>query len=108
MYLDRIPYCTSMKTYVEEAMKRVAWFSKIDYEIMGFFEEFDLKMSPKVLAANLEYHPSYMGRRLRTLRDVGLLQQHEDGLYSLSDLGEEFLAAELSQTDIEALDPDSE
>ncbi len=89
-------------------MKQVGWFSKIDYEIMGFFEEHDLEMSPKVLAANLGYHPSYMGRRLRTLRDSELLVQFDNGHYALSDLGREFLTGELSQDEIEALDPENE
>lgn len=46
-----------------------------------------------------------MGRRLRTLRDSELIEQQENDLYSLSDLGREFLAGELSQDEIEAFDP---
>lgn len=107
MCLDRILYCTSMLLSVEEKMKRVAWFSKSDYEIMAFFEEYNLEVSPKVLAANLDYHPSYMGRRLRALRDAGLLRQHNNGLYAPSDLGQEFLAGNLSGEEVEELDPSS-
>ncbi|WP_114579156.1 phage repressor protein [Saliphagus sp. LR7] len=89
-------------------VQRVEWFAKSDYPLLSFFEEYDIQISPKVAGENLDYHPGYIGRRLRALRDAGLLDQHDNGLYELSDLGREFLDGELSQDEIEALDPDSE
>lgn len=88
-------------------VRRVHWFSKGDYPLFGFFEEHDIQVSPKVAGENLGYHPGYIGRRLRALRDAGLLVQHENGLYELSDLGRTFLAGELSDDEIESLDPDT-
>jgi predicted transcriptional regulator len=88
-------------------IRRVSWFSKIDYFVIDFFDEYDLQVSPKVLAENIDYHPEYVGRRLRALRDVGLLKQHDNGLYALSNLGREFLAGEVPIEEIEALDPDN-
>lgn len=74
--------------------------------MLSFFEEHDLLVSPKVVGANLGYHPGYIGRRLRALRDAGLLDQHDNGLYELSNLGREFLAGDLPVEDVEKLDPD--
>lgn len=87
-------------------VQHVSWFAKIDYPILDFLSEYDILVSPKIVGGNLEIHRSYVGRRLRTLRDAGLLVQHENGLYGLSDLGREFLAGDLSREEIEALDPD--
>lgn len=83
----------------------VSWFVKIDYPILEFLQEHDIPMSPKVVSASIDQDRSYVGQRLRTLRDADLVVQHENGLYQLSDLGWEFLAGELSWQEIEALDP---
>jgi hypothetical protein len=87
---------------------RVSWFSRIDYPIWEFFEAYDIRVSPKVLARNIEYDPGYVGRRLRKMRDAGLLVQHDDGLYEPSDLGKQLIDGDLSREEIEALDPDYE
>ncbi len=87
---------------------RISWFSSIDYQIWALFRDHDLIMSRKVLAANLDYDADYTGKRLRKLRDAGFLEQREDSLYQLSDLGRELLADNLSKEEIEALNPDSD
>lgn len=89
-------------------VQRVEWFAKSDYPLLSFFEDHDIQVSPKVVGENLDYHPGYIGRRLRALRDAGLLDQHDSGLYELSDLGRQFLAGEVSAEEIEALDPELE
>ncbi|WP_231190297.1 phage repressor protein [Haladaptatus sp. DYF46] len=85
---------------------RVSWFSKIDYPIWQFLDEYDLILSRKVIAANIDYDADYTGKRLRKFRDAGLLTQREDRLYEISDLGYELLAGNLSQDELEALDPE--
>jgi hypothetical protein len=85
---------------------RISWFSRIDHLIWEFFQSHDIRVSPKVLASNIEYHRDYVGRRLRKMRDAGLLVQHDDGLYEPSELGRQMLAGELSRREIEKLDPD--
>lgn len=86
----------------------VSWFARVDYPILGLLEKHDIPLSPKVVSASIDENRSYVGQRLRTLRDAGLLVQHENGLYQLSDLGREFLAGDLSWQEIEALDPETE
>lgn len=90
----------------EEMVDRVSWFSTIDFHIFGFFEDHDIQVPPKVLGENIGYHPAYVGRRLRTFRDIGLLDQNDNQYYELSDLGREFLAGDLAREEVEALDPD--
>ena len=91
----------------DKMVERISWFAKIDYPLLGFVEDHDILISPKVLAANIGYDRSYTGKRLRALRDAGLFEQHDDGLYELSDLGRQFLGGNLSQERIEALEPNT-
>ncbi|OYR62754.1 phage repressor protein [Halorubrum sp. E3] len=73
-------------------VERVSWFSPVDYEILEFFENHDIVVSPKVLAANIDYNRQYVSKRCQTLLRSGLLDQPKDGLYQLSKLGQDFLA----------------
>lgn len=84
---------------------RISWFSPIDYHFWRFFENHDIQISVKGVAANIGYDADYTGRRLRKMRDAGLLLQNDDGLYELSDLGREFLAGDLPVEEVEELDP---
>lgn len=84
----------------------VSWFVKLDYLILYFLEEQDISLSPKVVSANIDHDRSYVGQRLRILRDAGLVVQHENSLYELSDLGRQFLAGDLPKKEVEALDPE--
>ena len=98
-------FCTGTRLHYW-IVKRVSWFSKIDYPIFGFLDDHNIRVTPKVVAGNIDYDRSYTGRRLRALRDAGLLEQDDEAFYTLSDLGEEFLAGNLSKEELEALDPD--
>ena len=91
-----------------QMIPRITWFSKIDYPIWEFLGEYDIIVSRKVVAANIDYDANYTGKRLRIMRDAGLLEQREDSLYEVSDLGRELLAGNISKDDLEALDPNKD
>ena len=76
-------------------MERVAWFKDLDYYILEFYDDHDICISPSDMAANLEYEQSYVGKRLRKLRDAGLLTQRDDSRYELSEFGKEFLSGSI-------------
>lgn len=86
-----------LKTMVE----RVAWMSPIDYFILEFYDDYDIQASPKVVAANIDYDRQYAGKRLKVLTEEDLLQQEENGLYSLTDRGRAFLSGELDADELE-------
>lgn len=93
---------------IKRMVKRVSWFAKIDYPLFDFLSKHDIQVTAKVLSCNIDYNRTYTGRRLRALRDAGLLVQHESGTFELSDLGREFLADNLSREELEALNPDKD
>lgn len=85
---------------------RIPWFTPVDRQIMGFLEDHDIIMTPKLLMHNLqERHGDDAGsrsqiqRRLDLLRDAGLLKMHggRRGHYSLTDTGRDLVAGELDQ-----------
>nr|WP_167603407.1 helix-turn-helix domain-containing protein [Halorubrum sodomense] len=86
---------------IREMVERVSWLSPVDYEVLEFFESHDIVTSPKVLAANIDYDRQYVSKRCQTLLSSGLLEQPEDGLYRLSDLGRDFLAGDVEAEVIE-------
>jgi len=75
--------------------------SPIDYEILSFFEEHDILVSPQVIAANIEYDRNYTGKRCRNFAEYGVLDRDENGLYQLSDIGRQFVAGELDPEELE-------
>lgn len=86
--------------FMQTAMvKHVPWFSPIHYEILNFFDNHDIQISPRDLARNIDYDRSYTGKECRTLATVGLLES-ESGLYSLSQMGKEFLEGKLNPSKI--------
>lgn len=76
-------------------VERVEWMSPIDYEILLFFEEHDIRVSPKVLSANIDYDRQYTSKRCRRLMEAGILEKDESSLYSLTKNGRAFLTGEL-------------
>ncbi len=86
---------------LDTMVERVDWMSPIDYFILDFYEEHDIQASPKVVAANIDYERVYTSKRLKELVSEGLLQQGENGLYSLTDRGRAFIEGELDADDLE-------
>lgn len=82
-------------------VERVSWMSPVDYEIMLFFDEHAIQVSPRVLAANIEYDRQYLSKRCRKLAEVGLLESVETGLYQLTEMGHSYLDGELDVSELE-------
>ncbi|MBZ6496461.1 MarR family transcriptional regulator [Natrinema longum] len=82
-------------------VERVPWMAPVDYEIMLFFEDHPILVSPRVLAANIEYDRQYVSKRCRALADANLLEIIDTGLYQLTDTGKEYLKGELDVSDLE-------
>jgi len=87
----------------EEMVERVSWFSPVDYEILIFFEDHDILVSPKVIANNIDYDRQYVSKRCVELMDKGLLRKDETSLYELTDLGRDFLEGTIEAPEIEEL-----
>lgn len=76
-------------------VERIPWMAPVDYEIMLFFDEHPIKVSPKVLAVNIGYDRQYVSKRCGTLADAGLLESIDTGLYQLTETGRAYLEGEL-------------
>ncbi|WP_306052073.1 MarR family transcriptional regulator [Natronococcus wangiae] len=85
-------------------VERVPWMSPVDYEIILFFDEHPIQVSPKVLAANIEYDRQYVSKRCRTLTDAGLLESVDTGLYQLTEAGQAYLDGELDVSELEGFE----
>ncbi|ELY45781.1 phage PhiH1 repressor protein [Natronorubrum tibetense GA33] len=73
----------------------------VDYEILLFFDEHPIQVSPKVVAANIDYDRQYVGKRCGTLADAGLLESVGTGLYALTETGHAYLEGELDVSELE-------
>ncbi|SIS10604.1 phage repressor protein [Natronorubrum thiooxidans] len=82
-------------------VERVPWMAPVDYEIMLFFDDHPILVSPRVLAANIEYDRQYVSKRCRTLSEAGLLVAVDTGLYELTETGREYLEGELDVSELE-------
>ena len=79
----------------------MAWFSPVDYEILGFFEDCDILASPKVIGANIDYDRQYVSKRCQVLVVNNLLERPSEGMYKLSALGRDFLNGDIDSESIE-------
>ncbi|ELY45595.1 MarR family transcriptional regulator [Natronorubrum sulfidifaciens] len=82
-------------------VERVPWMAPVDYEIMLFFDDHPILVSPKVLSVNIEYDRQYVSRRCSALVDAGLLDSVDTGLYQLTDTGRAYLEGELDVSELE-------
>ncbi|AHF99626.1 hypothetical protein HALLA_13345 [Halostagnicola larsenii XH-48] len=85
-------------------VERVRWMAPVDYEIMLFFDEHPILVSPRVLGANIDYDRQYVSKRCRTLSDAGLLTAVDTGLYQLTDTGRTYLEGDLDVSELEPED----
>ncbi|MFC4246675.1 MarR family transcriptional regulator [Natribaculum luteum] len=82
-------------------VERVPWMAPVDYEIMLFFDEHPILVSPKVLAADIEYDRHYVSKRCKILTEAGLLTKVETGLYELTETGQTYLEGDLDVSELE-------
>lgn len=85
-------------------VERVRWMAPVDYEIMLFFDEHSILISPRVLGANIDYDRQYVSKRCRTLSNAGLLTAVDTGLYQLTDTGRTYLEGNLDVSELESED----
>ena len=75
-----------------------------DDRILETLESSGLVLSPRVIAENTDYTRNYINKRMRKLRENGLVDRVDDGLYRISDKGSAYLAGELDADDLEPAD----
>lgn len=86
---------------IEEMVEWVSWMSPADYEILLFFEEHDIIVSPKILAINIEYDRQYVSKRCNELAENDLLDNPDSGVYQLSEFGRQFLDGKIDAEELE-------
>lgn len=89
-----------MTDWLKEMVERISWFKPVDYEILMFFDAHDIIATAKVVSVNIGYDRQYVSKRLNALADAELLQ-NDDGVFSLTDFGREFLAGNIDASDLE-------
>jgi predicted transcriptional regulator len=91
---------------------RVPFMSKSDDAILEFLlndPNDRIRVTPAVIAANIDYARSTINGRLPKLLSAGLIEYYDQdiGIYEITDLGERYLSGDLAAEEIEDLDTDS-
>jgi len=84
---------------VKEMVERISWFSPVDYEILMFFEKYDIGLTAKSLAYNIDYNRKYVNERMRVLESASLFS-NDNGIYELTEFGREFLAGNVDEDEL--------
>lgn len=81
--------------------KHADWMAHADERILEFLSEHG-NHQPSQMAARLGeigvdmgFHPKYVGRRCRTLAGHRMVRNLGNGLYQITDLGEQYLRGEI-------------
>ena len=72
-----------------------------DDRILETLESSGLVLSPAVLAYNTDYTRNYINKRIRKLRENGLVDRVDEGYYQISDRGQAYLSGEINTDDLE-------
>ena len=75
--------------------------TQADDRILETLGDSDLVLSPRVLSANTDYSRHYLSTRLGKLRDAGLVDRVDEGLYRITDRGVAYLEGELDAEELE-------
>lgn len=75
--------------------------TRADDYILEFFEETNIVATPHVVAANIDYSRQYVNRRIRQLAEHSLVENTGDGLYQITDRGQEYLTGDLAADELE-------
>lgn len=85
------------------------WISEVDAAVLELLAESGLSLPPAAVEANIsaESSPTHVGRRCRKLSEAGLLEKMEGrrGYYHITDLGRDVLGGELTNDEINELEP---
>jgi predicted transcriptional regulator len=80
---------------------RISWMNQCDNRILELLNETDIKLTPFVVAENIDYNRQYVNRRMRILATNELVENTGDGLYRITDRGRQYLTGELDKDDLE-------
>lgn len=87
--------------HLECMRKHADWMSHVDERILEFLEEYGNHQPSQIanrlpeIGQDLDYHPKYIGRRCRRLTEHGLTQNLGNGVYSITDVGREYLTGDI-------------
>lgn len=73
-----------------------------DDRILETLKSSGIILSPAVLAYNTDYSRNYVNKRLRKLRDNGLVNRVDSGYYEITDRGCEYLNGSLAAEELES------
>lgn len=76
--------------------------TQADDRILETLEDSGLRLSPRILAANIDYSRHYIARRLAKLEEEGLVTRVDEGLYEITEQGRAYLAGNLDADDLES------
>ena len=62
--------------------------------------ESGLRLTPAVIAENIDKSRTHVSRRLSDLTDYGLVEKPKRGYYEITDLGREYLDGDLNAGDL--------
>lgn len=70
---------------------------------MEFLNEKEIEASPSVIAANIDYNPSYISRRCNKLLEAELLQHTDASNYTITCIGKDYLHGRVDPDDMDDL-----
>lgn len=73
----------------------------VDDRILDCLAGSGITLSPRVIAYNIDYGRSYVGKRLQVLEANDLVVREAKGLYRISELAEDYLQGKVSADDLE-------
>jgi len=88
--------------------KRSSWFTKADDFLLEYLDEFGNHQPAQIaykmddIFADFSYDRNYLGQRLRTLANYGLVTNLGNGVYSITDDGRAYLAGDLDAGELDA------
>lgn len=89
-------------------LPRVRGMTKSDRHILEFLWNSGdpIVANPSTIAANIDYQPNTVHKRVRALQDVGLLEYADEtsGIYQLTQLGHRFFEGDLRDDELQRIE----
>lgn len=78
------------------------WMSLVDDRVLEYLDEYG-SGSPKRMQeeGKIRYTPEYVAERCRTLAEYGLIRHLGNGVYEITERGEQYLGGEFDTADVE-------